>query len=118
MRQRSQQKYSDFAAELKRQGELANVSDMTSAAYEAMILVNGCVEKDLIQEFLKMDPADFTFTKIVKKAKVYEAQQVTYDFLKQKEKKGFRVCEAGGKRQFLLEMWRYGWPPPDGLPST
>ena len=29
MRQRSQQKFSDFAAELKRQGELANVSDMT-----------------------------------------------------------------------------------------
>ena len=66
MRQRSQQKFSDFAAELKRQGELANVSDMTSAAYEAMILVNGCIEKDLIKEFLKMEPADFTFTKIVK----------------------------------------------------
>ena len=54
MKQKQDQRFTDFAAELRKQGEMADVSAISPAVFEAMILTNGCTDQDLLKEILKM----------------------------------------------------------------
>ena len=69
MKQKASQKFSDFASELKRMGEMANADAMAPDQYQSMLLINGTTDKELLKKFLEMGKAEFTVQKICAKGK-------------------------------------------------
>lgn len=88
LKQQNGQKFSDYAAELKKQGELADVKSMTPDSWEVMVMTNGCVDRDLLQKIIESKEEDMAYNKIVERAKLNEAQTSVYDdILKSQTKK-------------------------------
>ena len=76
MKQKSSQKFTDFISEQRQLGELANVEDMSADQYSAMLLINSCVDKDLLEKLLELGEDDFTVAKITAVARKYESEEV------------------------------------------
>ena len=74
MKQKAEQKFSDFASGLKKMGEMANADAMTPDQYQSMLLINGTTDKELLKKILEMGKAEFTVQKICDKAKIYKSE--------------------------------------------
>ena len=97
MKQKSSQKFTDFISEQQQFGQLANVEDMTSDAYSAMLLINGCVDPNLLKKLLELGEDEFTVAKITAVARKYESEEVLLSSLKKKGPKNETIRAVNAK---------------------